>query len=41
MNIKIKIALTNDEYTEEAREIQVQIGLPQEKSLLQKFGLDN
>ena len=25
MNIKIEITLTNDEYTEEAREIQVQI----------------
>jgi hypothetical protein len=25
MNIKIKITLTNDEYTEEAKEIQVQI----------------
>ena len=25
MNIKIEITLTNDEYTEEAKEIQVQI----------------
>ncbi len=31
----------NYEYTEEAREIQVQIDLPQEKFLLQQFGLDN